>query len=580
MACSSLSISTHAVVAICAALLLVDTAHARLMHFKAEIENAGQHPQARPLVGGAWARTRDLRQSMDEVVHDAVGHRHREATDVRIEQLEETLRPIYNALPKNRNNAVDHATVRYLLHRYFVSEHAMYIKGLEPGGEHWNSSSPATILEDRIPMYVQQLFEQKLHNAGFNLHEVAVFAATIEHILHKESNERLKRAYELSNFSLNQKITHDQLANVVYAYFAITMTQADTSSWTVETTKEVLRKTAHDDANWPSYKEFLDRIRTATVGQMGALGFTVTFEVASKVIQSFTEQFGRFQDSGCRRMDKALASAADAGPGRMKLSTFYNLGTEFGEKAKYLDRLGALDTSVPNAPRMMIANYINSAANCLASTGLYSICCIDQCEALLGQLERDIAAPHATPNKIAALVKDLPSGTVSAPRQLSDSLLNKLDAIATSNNGHIPLHGRLFAQWMHHAYPNECAFPNPVTARTPLTSAEWLGETGDEPMYTAEEREKYARDSRVWEMTSKVKDLSGGDLSETLPWIEGEELVAHHTRASFGHELRVLFRGLAFTGVLFSVGLHLSKTISAGRAAWCGVPEKAKPSAM
>lgn len=429
-------------------------------------------------------------------------------------------------------------------------------------------------------MYVQQLFEQRLHNAGFDLHEVAMFAATIEHILHKESNERLKHSYELNNCSLNQKITHDQLANVVYVFFAMTMTQVDTSSWTVEETKMMVQEMPRKISNWPSYKEFLDRIRTATVGQMAALGPTVTFEVASKVISSFTEQFGRFQDSGCRRMDRALALSADAGPGRMKLSTFYNLGAQFGEKAKYLDRLGALDTSVPATPRMMIANYMNSAANCLTSTGLYSICCIDQCEALLGQLERNIAAPHATPRQIAALVKDLPSGTVSAPRRLSDSLLNKLDSMATTNNGHVPLHGRLFAQWMHHAYPNECAFPNPVTAETPLTSAEWLGETSDQLMYTAEERERYARDSKVWEMASKVKDLSGGDLAETLPWLEGEELVAHHTRPSFGHELRVLFRGLAFTGLLFSVLLHLSKVISSGRAAWGGAAEKVKTIAM
>merc|ERR1719210_43724 len=52
------------------------------------------------------------------------------------------------------------------------------------------------------------------------------------------------------------------------------------------------------------------------------------------------------------------------------------------------------------------------------------------------------------------------SDTVHAPRNLSSALLARLDEIAEHHAGQVALHGRLFAQWMHHAYPRECPFPH------------------------------------------------------------------------------------------------------------------------
>ena len=38
---------------------------------------------------------------------------------------------------------------------------------------------------------------------------------------------------------------------------------------------------------------------------------------------------------------------------------------------------------------------------------------------------------------------------LDAPRQLPRALLNKLDEIAQLHGGEVPIHGRLFAQWLH-----------------------------------------------------------------------------------------------------------------------------------
>ena len=70
--------------------------------------------------------------------------------------------------------------------------------------------------------------------------------------------------------------------------------------------------------------------------------------------------------------------------------------------------------------------------------------------------ETDLSAPSASPARIAETVSLLQSDTVDAPRNLSSALLTRFQEIADVHAGTVPLHGRLFAQWMHHAYPREC----------------------------------------------------------------------------------------------------------------------------
>merc|ERR1719510_1026378 len=46
------------------------------------------------------------------------------------------------------------------------------------------------------------------------------------------------------------------------------------------------------------------------------------------------------------------------------------------------------------------------------------------------------------------------------PRPLSASLVAKLSGVAAHSGGTVPLHGRLFAQWLHFAFPHECPYPH------------------------------------------------------------------------------------------------------------------------
>merc|ERR1719469_313195 len=106
------------------------------------------------------------------------------------------------------------------------------------------------------------------------------------------------------------------------------------------------------------------------------------------------------------------------GTGRVLLSTFYTQALagaqEFAESVEYLRNQGALDETNPNAPSVVIPNYINSQTNCLAGSDFYSVCCINECEGLLGHLEQQITTPSAPSARIADVVSSLHSDTIDA----------------------------------------------------------------------------------------------------------------------------------------------------------------------
>lgn len=92
----------------------------------------------------------------------------------------------------------------------------------------------------------------------------------------------------------------------------------------------------------------------------------------------------------------------------------------------------------------------------------------------MANLERKIAAPQASPKMIAAVVANLSTSTVEAPGILSAKMIRRLDEVAIRNGGRVPLHGRLFAQWLHLVFPRECPYPHTSGSRSPLSASEWL----------------------------------------------------------------------------------------------------------
>merc|ERR1719203_863818 len=218
--------------------------------------------------------------------------------------------------------------------------------------------------------------------------------------------------------------------------------------------------------NWGKTQAFLREIRANS----GYNKKHFSHSDVEDMLMQVADTYGRWQDKECHELKTKLLALEDRtigtnGSGRVRMTDFYDNALNRGdwqtiETREYLELLGILDSHDPNIPRMIIPNYINSPSNCVAGSKYYSVCCINECEDLLDSLEHRFAGPSASPREVIEAVAALQSSTVAAGRVLRSTLLDRLVDIAEHHGGMVPLHGRLFAQWMHHAYPCECPFPH------------------------------------------------------------------------------------------------------------------------
>jgi len=128
-----------------------------------------------------------------------------------------------------------------------------------------------------------------------------------------------------------------------------------------------------------------------------------------------------------------------------------------------------------------------------------------------------VAAPTATPKRLVGLVQALKSPTVEAPRTLPQSLQSRLEDIAALHGGEVNLHGRLFAQWMHHAYPSECPYPHEAGTSDPISPEAWMGEDIEA---SEEERRQHV------ESDTCGPEQAAAQMIVEMPWSDKEELLS------------------------------------------------------
>merc|ERR1719343_1214669 len=287
----------------------------------------------------------------------------------------------------------------------------------------------------------------------------------------------------------------------------------------------------------------------------------VDFGLATKAVEDIGDKFHTFNDIECNDLRTTLNGIESRKQGRVRLSSFYNMSRfthwRFTESADWLKTLGALDDSDAKNPSVIIPNYVMARPNCLEASNLYAVCCRNTCEDLMAHLEREIGHSKTTPARVSELVAALPSDTVQAPRQLPQTLLDRLDQVAASNNGEVPLHGRLFTQWMHHAFPRECPYPHETGTLNPQTADEWMRGSGQTVHVSEEEMHELIQNdvcARDWEGNPDC------DQEDTdLPWSPVEELLTAPQRgeenddASIGTLVQEAVVVFGFVGGAFTV---------------------------
>jgi hypothetical protein len=190
------------------------------------------------------------------------------------------------------------------------------------------------------------------------------------------------------------------------------------------------------------------------------------FGMVSEVI----EEMGLWQNADCKTMTSVLARLDPGGTGRVPLETIYEqpvfrdehgkLVFRFAESQDNLREIGALDESVPGNPKLLISNYVLGPANCYRMASYFTYCCLSECESLVNEIERAVQGPSASPELLLPLIVNMSVALDDQAAPISDALVSKLDSIAKRHGGAVPLHGRLFAQWLHFAFPFECSYPH------------------------------------------------------------------------------------------------------------------------
>jgi len=459
------------------------------------------------------------------------------ASRSRLARFEDLLRPIYSALPKNEAGSVDQGVARYALHRYLLTHHGWYIRGLAPDGERWNASSSTTMLKSKMPTLVLELLEERVGREHIGLSGLAVLVATVEDLVHGDALELLAMAYDTYGLSMDEPLANQEEEDLVLQTFLLYFLSPYTqdSRHNVQRIREYLRRPPY--MGWRDTMVWLEDMKQTVMYQdrgvhspfSGGQAYFRDFASMAHLAEHVIDGIGTFQDIECKMLKHQLMELEDQdrNDGRIPLSKFYRSymaggSSVFSESADYLRHLGALDESDPKRPSVVVPNFMYARTNCLATSGFHSLCCIDECNSLMENLERSIAHPVASPGVVAALVAALPSDTVAAPRNLSGSLRRKLDNIAQRHGGHVPLHGRMFAQWMHHAFPNECPNPGTLGTEAPMTAREWQQATRSSTRASQQEMRQVAN------LAAEGQDADGRQqaLSEaTMHWSEEEELV-------------------------------------------------------
>lgn len=437
-----------------------------------------------------------LQSTLDDLIRGGAG-----SSALHLGAIEASLWSSFQALPKNEMGRIAPPSVRYAVRNYFVKEHGWLLQGLETNAMQTDGKElhEATLLAEKAPALVAALMEDSRSNRGLSLSDLVVMVGALEHLIFDESVALLEMAYALNNQSSAEEIEEQQLDHILSSYLLVFEKGALFDFWSGIETHAVVRQALEmDTATWQHVVDFeQDYVNNFAYTQRGALNpfkaQTYSFQAASQIVETMAHGYGKWQHGECQQMkDDLMDLVSVPNSGLVPLGTFYAKSSSgdylFFESVDYLRKIGALDETNSRIPKVRIANYMQGPTNCIASNPFYSVCCLNECEVIMNELEGAVQAPTATPERLLGLVRNISSSSMEAPRDLSSQLVAKLNSISDRQDGQVPLHGWLFAQWMHLAFPNECPFQHKVDDQKALSPMHWLSHPA---VATVRERERH-----------------------------------------------------------------------------------------
>jgi len=382
------------------------------------------------------------------------------------EMIERSLSPTYRALPKNQQGGIGSSSLVYLVRSYFAKEHGWHIHGLGTHASNvtTNDMHNTSILEQMAPAIVQNLIDAQSVNHVFFLKDAIAMVATLEYLVISESARILENIYDQEKVDPQSLINEELLVRLLVVY-SVTFELPTNQARIQQIAKRVLNQNFKHELFLTPMKDIVGNFEFVR-GHQNPFSKNYRFEDAVTMVTEYHKSYGKRQVEECTLMKEELMRRDPVGMGRVPLHLFHAESAaksslfKFGEGKDYLREIGALDESEALVPKVIIPNYVQGPWNCLARSGYYAICCLNECESIMNAVEQRFESPTVPTQPLLELVGNLSSATIDGPRQLPDGLAKKLQEIAKLHNGDVPIYGRLFAQWLHFAFPYECPYPS------------------------------------------------------------------------------------------------------------------------
>lgn len=482
---------------------------------------------------------KDLQTAMEEIM-GCGGHK---VAPEALQRIRQSIQTMWNTMPTNEYGNLEWRSLRYVAHRYFMHQSSMLIRGLEPQLVlNSNTSGAADILSKQVPQHVDDMLGGEHTDKGYDIDDGVSLLAALEQLVFDSETHLLEEVATQMRWNTRQRLNRKGLQKLLENYMVFWMLGEDKESIRI-----LMRNRTLLDTGFPHWKEIVEfvagrvklldykRSQDPKAGYgRSLLDEVYSFDDAHAVVGGVTQTFQTFWESECTTMKEQLVAMDKTGTGRVRLSDFYGTGMDadwrFGESEPYLRELGVLDETSPwLGKQVIIPNYLQAASNCIVSTPHYLICCTNECENMFRDVEEAVGTSLADPQALLGIIGNITSPSSDEPPKLAGSLAEQMNKIADSHGGKVPLHGRLFAQWMHYAFPRECPYPHKAgtfsqaQTLTPSEFGNYIAST--------EEMEAHVAEGQNLDEASQPDELVV-DNQWMSQWSLEEELFADYTHMS------------------------------------------------
>jgi len=496
-----------------------------------------------------------LRSELETACHESV------AEPDRLFNIKRVLLPTYGTVPQHRGGQLSPRSAHRLLQSYFAKEHGWFIHGLEyTWSGNFTGMQSAAILQQKAPAVSKMLLSGLTSSQGILLDDVVLMVAVLEHFVLGERARFLEKAYKAQRVDTSKRYPEDVFHRILLSY-ALAFEEPEITE--ARNYYEVTRMLQHQR---DLYIDVTDTWRAFLLSRRSHKPFDsemFSFEDAMDIAAIFFSSFGKSFSRHCSELKTVLIDNSNTrfhhpGQGRISFQNFYSPSKtsmfRFNEGIDYLRSIGALDGPGSAKPNIIIPNYVQGPSNCLRNSPYFSLCCISECEELMTSIHSRLQKPSAKADDILQAVRQISSDTVESPRSISSVLEDKLRKVASRHGGAVPLHGRLFAQWMHFAYPNECAYPTVLDNASNAQPGMWTATS----TYVASHDERKS----LTQTTTETHKNERGNVDLSM-WSDDEMLLVDPMDSALSAAMmswaRVVFC-IAAVGALFSTQWSMARS--------------------